>query len=51
MKKLLGLKDTIKIGKKNKIAVSDIVNVKGEIFKYIKEGYQFDDEVLGNGTY
>lgn len=46
MDKVLTLKDTINLGKHKKILVSDIVNIKGEVFKYIKEGYQFDDEVL-----
>lgn len=42
----LSLNDTISLGKKRKISVSDLVNIKGEIFKYIKQGYIFDDEVL-----
>ena len=46
MGKKLTLKDSIKIGKKQKITVEEIIDKKGEIFKYIKEGYEFDDEVL-----
>jgi TPP-dependent indolepyruvate ferredoxin oxidoreductase alpha subunit len=46
MNKILTLKDSINLGKKQKIAVSELVNKKGEIFRYIKDGYQFDDEVL-----
>ena len=46
MTQRLKLTDKITIGKKQKIAVSEIVNVKGEIFRLIKEGYEFDDEVL-----
>lgn len=46
MDKKLTLNDTIKIGKNKKILISDIVSIKGEIFKYIKKGFWFDDEVL-----
>ena len=47
MEKELTLNDSINIGKgKKKVLVSDIVNIKGEVFKYIKQGYLFDDEVL-----
>ena len=46
MEKIYSLNDTINIGKRQKIQVSDIVKVKGEISKLIKKGYQFDDEVL-----
>lgn len=46
MNKILTLKDSINLGKGKKIPVSEIVNKKGEIFNYIKNGYQFDDEVL-----
>lgn len=46
MDKKLTLNDTIKIGKNKKILISDIVGIKGEIFKYIKKGFWFDDEVL-----
>ena len=42
----LTLKDKINVGKNKKILVSDLCEVKGEIFKYIKRGYIFDDEVL-----
>lgn len=28
------------------ILVSDLVKIKGEIFRFIKRGYYFDDEVL-----
>jgi hypothetical protein len=47
MEKELTLNDSINVGKgKKKVLVSDIVNIKGEVFKYIKQGYLFDDEVL-----
>jgi len=46
MGKILTMKDSISVGKHKKKPISEIVNIKGEIFKYIKEGYQFDDEVL-----
>ena len=47
MDKVLILEDSINIGKgKKKIQVSELVNIKGEIFNYIKKGYLFDDEVL-----
>ena len=39
MDKKLTLNDTIKIGKNKKILISDIVGIKGEIFKYIKKGF------------
>lgn len=42
----LGMDDVINVGKKNKITVSELVPVKGEIFKLIKNGFEFDDEVL-----
>ena len=40
------LNDTINVGKNKKVLVSDLVGIKGEIFKYIKKGIWFDDEVL-----
>ena len=46
MNNKLKLTDSIKFDKNNKKLVSDLVGIKGEIFKLIKEGYQFDDEVL-----
>jgi hypothetical protein len=46
MNKKLTLNDTINIGKNKKVLVSELVNVKGEIFKYIKKGFNFDDDVL-----
>lgn len=46
MKIKLGMDDVINVGKKNKITVSELVPVKGEIFKLIKNGFEFDDEVL-----
>ena len=46
MRKLLGMNDTIKVGKKQKISVSEIVDKKGKIFELIKNGMEFDDEVL-----
>lgn len=46
MNNKLSTNDYIKIGKKKKVMVSDIIPIKGEIFRYIKEGYQFEDEVL-----
>ena len=46
MSKIFKITDKINFGKGKKIAVSEIVEKKGEIFKLIKEGYEFDDEVL-----
>lgn len=47
MNKILTLKDTINIGKgKRKVPVAELVESKGEIMNYIKNGYIFDDEVL-----
>lgn len=46
MDKKLTLNDTINVGKNKKVLVSDLVGIKGEIFKYIKKGVWFDDEVL-----
>lgn len=46
MDKKLTLNDTINVGKNKKVLVSDLVGIKGEIFKYIKKGIWFDDEVL-----
>ena len=44
--KILTMSDTVNVGKNKKVLVSDLVPVKGEIFKLIKKGLQFDDEVL-----
>ena len=46
MDKKLTLNDTINVAKNKKVLVSDLVGIKGEIFKYIKKGVWFDDEVL-----
>ena len=47
MEKELTLNDSLNIGRgKKKVLVSDLVKIKGEVFKYIKQGYLFDDEVL-----
>lgn len=46
MNKKLTLNDTINIGKNKKVLISDLVGIKGEIFKYVKKGFWFDDEVL-----
>lgn len=46
MNKKLTLNDTINVGKNKKVLISDLVNIKGEIFKYVKKGFWFDDEVL-----
>lgn len=46
MNKKLTLNDTINVGRNKKVLVSDLVGIKGEIFKYIKKGIWFDDEVL-----
>ena len=46
MEKLLTMNDTINIGKNKKVTVSDLVPIKGKIFNLIKNGVQFDDEVL-----
>ena len=46
MSKKLKLDDVIKLEKRKKVLVSDIVGLKGKIFELIKEGFEFDDEVL-----
>ena len=46
MEKLLTMSDTINVGKNKKVTVESLVPIKGEIFKLIKKGLQFDDEVL-----
>lgn len=46
MDKKLTLNDTINVGKNKKVLISDLVGIKGEIFKYVKKGFWFDDEVL-----
>ena len=46
MNKKLTLNDTINVGRNKKVLVSDLVGIKGEIFKYVKKGIWFDDEVL-----
>ena len=46
MDKELTLNDTINVGKNKKVLISDLVGIKGEIFKYVKKGFWFDDEVL-----
>ena len=46
MNKKLTLNDTINVGKNKKVLISDLVGIKGEIFKYVKKGFWFDDEVL-----
>ena len=46
MKIKLGMDDVVNVGKNNKITVSELVPVKGEIFNLIKKGFEFDDEVL-----
>lgn len=40
------LNDKINISKNRKVFVSELVGIQGEIFKYIKKGFDFDDEVL-----
>ena len=40
------MSDTINVGKNKKVTVESLVPIKGEIFKLIKKGLQFDDEVL-----
>ena len=40
------LNDKINISKNRKVLVSELVGIQGEIFKYIKKGFDFDDEVL-----
>ena len=42
----LKITDEIEIGKNKSVKVSDIVKKKGQIFKLIKKGFLFDDEVL-----
>lgn len=42
----LTMESTIKNGKNSEISVSELVSIKGKIFSLIKEGYEFDDEVL-----
>lgn len=46
MNKKLTLNDTINVGRNKKVLISDLVGIKGEIFKYVKKGVWFDDEVL-----
>ena len=46
MKIKLGMDDVVNVGKNDKITVSELVPVKGEIFNLIKKGFEFDDEVL-----
>ena len=46
MAHMLSMNDTINVGKNKHVLVSDIVHKKGEIFNLIKDGFQFDDEVL-----
>jgi len=46
MDKIYKLSDSIKLGKNKKAKVSELVETKSEIFNLIKNGYQFDDEVL-----
>ena len=43
---ILTMDSTLKGGKYNKKTVSEIVGIKGAIFSLIKDGYQFDDDVL-----
>ena len=40
------MESTIKIGTEGEKKVSELVNEKGRIFSLIKEGYEFDEEVL-----
>ncbi len=40
------LEDTINLGRGKKIMVSELVKNKTELFNYIRNGYNFDDEVL-----
>ena len=42
----LGMKDVIDAGRGKEYEVSELTGVSGEIFRLIKKGYQFDDEVL-----
>lgn len=42
----LTMQSIVKCGKNANKKVCNIVNVKGEVFSMIKEGYEFDDEVL-----
>lgn len=46
MDKIYTMDDVISVGKNDKVMVSDLVEKKGEIFKLIKNGFLFDDEVL-----
>lgn len=46
MDKIYTMSDYVNIGKNKKIAISDVVKVKGQIFNLIKKGFRFDDEVL-----
>lgn len=43
---ILSLDSTLKKGKYANKSIADLVNIKGQIFSMIKEGYVFDDEVL-----
>ncbi len=40
------MKNSIKSAKYGNKEISELVNVKGAIFSMIKDGYEFDDEVL-----
>lgn len=42
----LTMESTIKKGKYSNKSVADLVKIEGEIFSMIKNGYEFDDEVL-----
>lgn len=42
----LTMESTIKKGKYVNKSVADLVKIEGEIFSMIKNGYEFDDEVL-----
>lgn len=46
MDKILTMSDTINVGKNKKVLVSDLVEIKGEIFNLLKKGFRFDEEVL-----
>lgn len=46
MDKVYTMSDYVNIGKNKKIAISDVVKMKEQIFNLIKKGFRFDDEVL-----
>lgn len=46
MMEKLTLKSTIKSSKYGDKSIEELIKIKGAIFSMIKDGYDFDDEVL-----